>query len=112
MRDSYNITLSPAALEDLRQIYAYIAFELLAPEAAKGQIDRIRGTVRSLNYMPTRYPVVDWEPWESMKMHKTMVDRYIAFYTIDDENMIVNVVRIVYGGRNIKQIAIEMDKEK
>lgn len=66
MTDSYKVGYSVDALDDLREIYSYIANELLAPETATAQLGHIRKEVRSLDFMPARYALVDWEPWHSM----------------------------------------------
>ena len=100
--DTYRVTYAPEALDDLRDIYAYIAFELEAPDAAKGQVSRIRGQARALDILPKRYEVVDWEPWQSMGMHRVSVDKFIIYYTVDDEAGTVTVIRIFYGGRDVK----------
>lgn len=42
MTDSYKVGYSVDALDDLREIYSYIANELLAPETATSQLGRIR----------------------------------------------------------------------
>ena len=91
-------------MDDLREIYSYIANELLVPEIAVAQLGRIRKKVRSLDYMPARYALVDWEPWCSMKMHQLPVDNFIVYYLVDDEKRMVTVVRIFYGGRDIEGI--------
>lgn len=39
--DKYNVKLNPRALRDIDDIFAYIVFEKLSPENAKGQTDRI-----------------------------------------------------------------------
>lgn len=70
MTDSYNVVYSVDALGDLREIYSYIANELLVPKTAAAQLGRIRKEVRSLDFMPARYTLVEWEPWHSMKMHQ------------------------------------------
>lgn len=57
--------------------------------------------------MPSRNPVVDWEPWKSMGIHKVLVDNFVIFYTVADDNHIVTIIRIVYGGRDIKGLASE-----
>ena len=49
MTENYKVVYSEEALDDLREIYAYIANELLVPEAAAGQVGRIRKEVRSLD---------------------------------------------------------------
>ena len=101
MTDSYKVGYSVDALDDLRKIYSYIANELLVPETASAQLSRIRKEVRSLDFMPARYALVDWEPRHSMKMHQLLVDNFIVYYLVDDEKRTVTVVRIFYGGRDI-----------
>lgn len=102
MTDSYKVEYSVDALDDLREIYYYIANKLLVPETAVAQVGRIRKKVRSLNLMPNRYALVEWEPWNSMKMHKLPVDNFIVYYLTDDEQKMVTVVRVFYGGRDIE----------
>lgn len=58
MTDSYKVGYSVDALDDLREIYSYIANELLAPETATSQLGRIRKEIRSLDFMPDRKSVV------------------------------------------------------
>lgn len=81
MSDSYKVIYSPEALDDIRNIYSYIAFDLKVPDTAQGQVDRIRKEIRSLDFMPLRYAIVDWEPWRSMEMHKVSVDNFVIYYT-------------------------------
>lgn len=107
MSDSYVVVYSPKALEDLKDIYAYIAYELQEQDIALAQINRIRKEVRSLDIFPSHYCVVDWEPWKSMGMHKVPVDNFIVFYRIEMNANTVIVVRILYGGRDIEKIAQE-----
>ena len=80
------------------------ANELLVPEIAAVQLGRIRKKVRSLDFVPARYALVEWEPWHSMKMHQLPVDNYIVYYLVDDKERAVTVVRIFYGGRDIEGI--------
>lgn len=105
MSDSYKVKYSPQALEDLKDIYSYIAFDLLVPDTAKNQVNRIRKEIRSLDFMPARFSIVDWEPWKSIKMHKLPVDNYVVFYLVNSDTLTVKIVRIVYSGRNIESIA-------
>lgn len=49
---SWDIVYTAQARQDLRDIYEYIALELLAPETVTGQIQRIMKTIRSLGEMP------------------------------------------------------------
>ena len=94
MTDSYNVGYSVDALGDLREIYSYIANELLVPETAAAQLGRIRKEVRSLDFMPARYTLVEWEPWHSMKMHQLSVDNFIVYYLVDDKERIFIHIKI------------------
>ena len=104
MSDSYSVVYSPEAVDDLREIYSYIAFTLLVPETAEKQVNRIRKEVRSFDFMPSRYSLVDWEPWKSMGMHKVPVDNFVVYYTVNDDSRTVTVIRIFYGGRDVANI--------
>ena len=50
--DKYKVKVNPSAVRELDQIYEYIANEKLAPENAKGQVDRIKKAVLSLDTFP------------------------------------------------------------
>ncbi len=54
---TYKIQLTEQAKQDLRDIYEYIAFSLLAPGIAKKLKNRIVDGLNSLKEMPCRYPV-------------------------------------------------------
>ena len=105
MNGSYKVAYSPKARDDLKEIYSYIAFTLMVPDTAEGQVNRIRKAIRSLDFMPLRNPAVDWEPWKSMGMRKIPVDNFVVFYTVDEAARTVTVIRIVYGGRDIENLA-------
>ncbi|QRG86121.1 type II toxin-antitoxin system RelE/ParE family toxin [Bulleidia sp. zg-1006] len=104
MSKTYKVIYSPQALQDLTEIYEYIRFTLQARIAADNQSSRIRKMIRSLDTLPARHSLVEWEPWTSMKIYKVPVDNYMIFYRVDDELTTVSIVRIFYSGRNIEDI--------
>ena len=67
-------------------------------------IDRIRNAIKKLDFSPEAYVEVDWEPWKSMGMRKLSVNNYLVFYNVNHEELTVSIVRIMYGGRNVKSI--------
>ena len=89
MMNNYKVSYSGEALSDLREIYSYIAYELLVPKTAAAQIKRIREKIRSLDFMPACHELVEWEPWHSMKMHQLPVDNFIVYYLVDDKERTV-----------------------
>lgn len=104
MSDTYSIIYSSEAKDDLREIYSYIAYDLQALETAESQVNRIRKEIRSLDFIPSRYAVVDWEPWKSMGMHRVPVDNFIVYYVVNNGSRTITVIRIFYGGRDIEDI--------
>lgn len=101
MSDKYEIEYSAEALKDLRKIYSYIAVNLKVPNTARGQVNRIRKEIRSLEFMPLRYAEVDWEPWKNMEMHKSLADNYVIYYLVNVDSHTVEIVRICYAGQDV-----------
>lgn len=98
---TYHVALTEQADSDLRGIYEYIAFSLLEPENAAGQLDRLEENILKLADMPGKFKLYEKEPWRSRGLHQMPVDHFIVFYIPDEEEKIVTVIRVIYGGRNI-----------
>ena len=99
----FNVVYSSEARQDLRDIYEYIAYELLEPDTAAGQTNRIMKAARSLEQMPMRHRLYEEEPWHSQGLRFLPVDNYLIFYLPDETDNIVNIIRIMYGGRDVKK---------
>lgn len=99
---SYNIILSDQADEDIRGIYEYIAFDLQSRQNAIGQINRLEKEILSLNQMPERFSRHQSEPWYSRNLRVMPVDHYLVFYIPDHNEQTVNILRVMYGGRDIR----------
>lgn len=99
----WTVNYSDEAKKDIRDIYMYIAFELMAPDTAYGQYQRIVSAVRGLDKMPLRFPLFGDEPWHSLGMRWFPVDNYIVFYFPFEETHSVEVARIMYKGRDAEQ---------
>ncbi len=50
--------------------------------------------------MPTRHAVVADEELALQGIRKLIMNNYIVFYVVSEENATVTVVRILYGRRN------------
>lgn len=100
----YKVVYSPEALFDIKSIYNYIAIDLNEKTNAISQTNRIRQKIRGLDTFPEKYEAVDWEPWKEMGMHRVPVDNYVIYYLANHDKKTVTVVRIFYGGRDIRNI--------
>lgn len=99
----FRLNYSAEARLDLKNIYQYIAHKLLMPEVAARQTERIMKAVRSLEQMPMRHRLYEEEPWYSQGLRVLPVDNYLVFYLPDKDNATVNIIRIMYGGRDIEK---------
>ena len=88
----YKVEITREALQDMEDIYNYIAIDLLAPENAMGQYNRIADEILTLDSFPERFRIMEFEPEKSMKLRRVLVDNYSIFYTIREDKVIVTDV--------------------
>ncbi len=104
MSATWTVIISPDAREEVRAIYQYIAFTLLAPEAAEGQVNRILNGMQSLENMAMRHTLYEKEPWRSRGLRKLVIDNYIVFYITNEQAHEAVILHVFYGGQNIDEI--------
>ena len=97
----YTVQIPSRAESDLREIYEYIAYELLSPPTAARQLQRLEEEILSLDQMPNRYPAYPDEPWHSRGLLVMSVDNYLVFYMPDAAAQTVTIIRVMYGSRDI-----------
>lgn len=93
--------INPKAICELNNIYEYIANEKLSPENAKGQVDRIKKAVLSLDTFPQSHQERNEGRYAGKSYRQLVIDNYIAIFRIDEPHKTVYVVTIQYQGRNI-----------
>ena len=106
---SYTVEMTDRARADLRGIYEYIAFALQSRINADRQLDRIERETLSLSEMPERYKVLDLGFEAAKTVRMTAVDRYFVIYHVAKERGAVQILRILYGGRDIPA---ELEKDR
>ena len=99
--DKYKVKVNPRAIRELDQIFKYIANEKLAPENAKGQVDRIKKSILSLDTFPQSHQERNEGRYDGKGYHQLLIDNYIAIFRIDEPHKTVYVVTIQYQGRNL-----------
>lgn len=113
---TWQVVYTEQAELDLRCIYEYIAFSLLAPEVAVKQTRRIMDGVAKLNHLPLRHQLYERKPWRSKGLRVLQIDSYLVFYIPVESQKTAAVIRIMYGGRNIEeqlnQTEVDINNEK
>ena len=88
---------------DLNEITYYIDYHLSNPLSANWLIETIKEKVNSLAYMPLRFMEVQDKPG----IHRIPVRKYNIYYSVDVINRTVTILRVLYGGKNIDNVAIQ-----
>jgi len=96
----YNIAMTEQAEADLGVIYEHIAFSLLEPQYAAGQINRLESQILTLESLPEQYKSYDKEPWFSRGLRQMPVDNFLVLYLVEQETKMVTIIRIMYEGRD------------
>ena len=107
----YKVEITKEALQDMEDIYNYIAIDLLAPDNAMGQYNRIADEILTLDTFPERFRIMDSEPEKRMELRRMLVDNYSVFYTIRDERVIVTDILDEAVQKYIKEQAEESRRE-
>ena len=100
---TYRLRISAQADADLHGIYEHIAFRLRSVINAAGQLDRLEKAIMKLDTMPERYPLYGTGKWAKRGLRKMPVDNYLIFYVPDNATRTVHVIRVMYGGMDVKR---------
>lgn len=101
---SYNIHITSTAERDINSAADYIEFTLKNPDAADNLLDPVEEQIRSLSEMPERYRIVDDPVLSSWEIRFVIINNYLAFYTIEEEQQLVIIVRFLYQKSNWNSI--------
>lgn len=100
---TFSIAMTNQAKADLVSICQYIAYDLQSPQTAEGQLSRLEKAIASLDRMPERFRVYEHEKWKDRNLRIMSVGNYLVFFISSKETKTVTVMRIMYGGRNVKR---------
>lgn len=98
----YEIIITPAAENDLQEIFRYIT-ELSEPQTALNLCDRIEKEILKLDTISDRHPPYKKEPWFSRGLRFFPFGNFLVFYITRISDCTVHVLRVMYGGRNVEE---------
>jgi plasmid stabilization system protein ParE len=99
----YKLKVTPAAGDDIDDIYSYIAETLSAPMAAQNLINKIENSFLSLRDAPYRCELSRNEILGNKGYHRLVINTYVALYLIDDAEKQVSVARVFHGGMDYEK---------
>ncbi len=83
--NSYSVKLLDRALDDLDNIYAYIAESLLAPETALKMINDVEQQITSLQEMPQRCSLRRVGAYANKGYRQLFIKNYTIIFRIDEQ---------------------------
>ncbi len=77
---TFNVEITDDALQDLSDLYEYIAVNLHSPMNAGRQLKRLMAEIILLDTFPKRYGIIDTEPLKKKGLHFMPMNNYTVFY--------------------------------
>ncbi|MCL2129875.1 MAG: type II toxin-antitoxin system RelE/ParE family toxin [Treponema sp.] len=100
----YFVNITDIAEEEILSTVKYIADELKAPVAANNLLDDIEKHEKTLEETPNIYPNVPDEYLAIKGLKFVIIKKYLMFFTVDEVDKTVNVIRFLYGRRDWKNM--------
>ena len=103
----YEVNLTLQAIEQIEEIIQHISKVLLVPETAQKWADTLQSGIARLDFMPSRYPLTEVEPWHTKEIRKMPIKNFLVYYLTDEDKKAVWVTAVIYERRD--QIAALTD---
>jgi toxin ParE1/3/4 len=100
----YKLVVSKEADEDIEDIVLYIVSELNNPSAASAFLDDVEKSYNNIVEKPAMYSLCNDYRLRNGGYRKIVIKNYLILYRINEDDKMVIVVRVVYGGRNYSEL--------
>ncbi len=101
--NKYLIEFTSKAIADLEKIYVYIANELFNPDAAQNLLDNFEKKIMILRSYPFSSNVVQDTYLRKKGYRKLVIDHYLIFYLVDENEKKVRIMRVLYGAQQYER---------
>lgn len=96
----YEIEISETCIEEIEEICKYIETDLKAEQASNRLREKIRESIRTVKNSPKMYTTIDKTDRAGREYRRIVVGNYVILYTIIEEDNVILISHIYYGGRN------------
>ncbi len=93
----YTVKMTSFAINQVREIKRYITYAFSAPDIAEKYVKKIEEGILSLEFMPERCPIVEYEQWRLKKIRMLTINNFIVYYYVDNNEQNVWVIAVFYG---------------
>ncbi len=96
----FEVEFTDECIEEMTEIYEYIANNLKEDNAAKRLMTEVIDKVLDLANAPELYMKIGKVDRLKREYHRMVVKNYVVLYTIDFEKKTVFISHMIYGRRN------------
>lgn len=96
----YAVKLTSQAIGQIEEIVHYISEVLFAPKTARKRADTLQSEIAKLNFMPSRCPLSEEEPWHTKGIRKMTVKNFLVYHIVDENSKTVWLTTVIYGHRD------------
>ncbi|WP_026507038.1 type II toxin-antitoxin system RelE/ParE family toxin [Butyrivibrio sp. MC2013] len=100
----YYYELTEIAEADIDETLSYISNDLSNPDAAAAFLNAFEDKLEEICKSPKTGHIVENQFLNNYDVRRFLVDNYIAYYIIDDDNNRIVILRVAYGKRNQNKI--------
>jgi plasmid stabilization system protein ParE len=100
----YFVNITDIAEEDILNTGNYISKVLMNPIAANNLLDKIEACRDKLEDEPHLFTYVPDEYLKSKRIKYTMINNFMLFFRIRENEDVVDVIRFLYGRRDWQNI--------
>lgn len=102
-KNDYSLKITKQAYNDLDNIYSYIVSEFDDKLSAQNLLDEIEDKILRLKKFPLSGSSVADQILKSKGYRKLIINKYIAFYLINEDKMEVVIMRVLYGRQKYQE---------
>ena len=96
----YEVKLTSQAIRQIEAIVQYISKVLFVPETARKWADALQSEITKLDFMSSRYPLTEEEPWHTNGIRKMPFKNCLVYYLIDEDKKAVWITAVIYRRRD------------
>ena len=105
----YDVIITPAVEDQLRDTTTYIAYELYDPDAADRLVDKFEEALNELEKFPKGFAPVEDEPWHSIPIRLCMVNSYCLYFWVKEDAKEVYLTLWIHEKRDRDNALYDMD---
>lgn len=96
----YEIVFTNDCIREMDYIYNYISSKLYAEKSSKELMKNVQEAIEKLKNMPRIHMVIKKHNEVELEYRRIVIGNYVIVYTISEEERIIYVVHMYYGGSN------------